>query len=153
MDMKTLIFIIYIKILILLGLLGSPIMPVESIVIPEIQSIELNQLEKEVNQYRLENGFNILEASECLRDRATMRLGEIKTQFSHIRPNGNYSVSEKYCGATKRGENLARDIIDPAFLILAWQKSPTHNAVLLNPKYKKIGIFIEGEYAVLEVSN
>ena len=40
------------------------------------------------------------------------------------------------------GENLARDFSNPASVVTAWMKSPTHKDNLLNPKFKEIGVAV-----------
>jgi len=159
-NLKILIFIIWIKIM-LLGMVATPaiVSPVKYVPEPEktIITLELNSIEKVVNKVRADNGLNELQASQCLRDRAGLRLNEIKDNFSHYWPNGNYSVKEQYCNATKKGENLARDLqLNKGYenaLIMAWLNSPTHKDVILNSKYNYIGIIESDGYVVMEVGD
>ena len=154
--MNIILFIIYIKILLALGLIGNvaPINqpPPTQTIKPIIQTIPVNIYEQRINDIRAENGIRLLQADNCLRDRAGHRLDEINVSYSHITPTGAFATADRYCDATKKGENLAR-YVDTGDFIDSWLNSETHKKVILNPAYTKIGIIKKDYYVVMEVSN
>jgi uncharacterized protein YkwD len=48
------------------------------------------------------------------------------------------------------GENLGNNICAPNSLVEAWINSPTHKNIMLNPKYKYIGIGYHDRIIVTE---
>ncbi len=97
-----------------------------------------------VNQYRVENGLKTLELNEKLCYAAGMRAVEMDygNFFGHRRYNGadNFTTIQ-YVGIKygKCGEILAANCIncDEAFNL--WKNSPTHNKIILNEGYRKMG--------------
>jgi uncharacterized protein YkwD len=65
--------------------------------------------------------------------------------FSHYAP-GNVSPFERMRAAGYRyraaGENIAagRSLADPAAVVRAWLNSPGHCKVLMNPRYRELGV-------------
>ena len=120
--------------------------------IPTIQpeTIELNEVEAQINQIRVENGLKSLNPSNCLRERASIRQKEVVELWSHTRPNGSRGHTAKDCGGTIQGENLAKYSKD---VIGSWLESPTHKAIILNSRVTNIGIYTNGKYTVMEVNN
>jgi uncharacterized protein YkwD len=65
--------------------------------------------------------------------------------FSHYAPNGN-SPFDRMRAAGYRyraaGENIAagRSLADPAAVVRAWLNSPGHCKVLMNPRYRELGV-------------
>ena len=94
-----------------------------------------------VNEYRAENGLNPLEKQTILSDNTDIRGYEISNLFSHTRPNGLscFSVLDN-CGYWGMGENIAVGQRTPEAVMNAWKNSPGHNANMLNPNWKYIGV-------------
>ena len=90
-----------------------------------------------VNDARIQNNLNPLTPSQKLMDIAKSRCTDMaaRNYFSHWTPEGN---------RVKQGEILGRSNIDIGVekYIKAWLQSPIHKEVILNPKYKNIGIGI-----------
>jgi len=90
-----------------------------------------------VNDARIENNLNPLTPSQKLMDIAGSRCSDMATRnyFSHWTLEGK---------RVKQGEILGRSNIDIGVekYIKAWLQSPIHKEVILNPKYKNIGIGI-----------
>lgn len=104
------------------------------------------------NQYRKEQGLPTLTFNPLLSKSAQLRADEIAKDptlwdkskpGTHVSSNGkNYydvidSVGYKRLGA---GENLAKEFNSLEEAMAALKKSPTHNANLINPRFKDIGI-------------
>ncbi|MDR2967657.1 MAG: CAP domain-containing protein [Methanobacteriaceae archaeon] len=90
-----------------------------------------------VNKERLKAGVPPLVMDNDLFNAAKIRTSELKTKFSHVRPDGSqyYTVSSKI-----RAENIAAGQKTPASVMKTWMNSPMHRNNILNPKYKSIGI-------------
>jgi uncharacterized protein YkwD len=102
-----------------------------------------SQVLKLVNQERAKGGLQALTMSDALVAPANKRAQEIKTQFSHTRPNGSQwsTVLEEY-GVSVRtaGENLAYGYNTPEAVVTGWMNSPGHRANIMNGNFNKIGI-------------
>lgn len=104
--------------------------------IPQDVSLVLTQ----VNQERKAIGLPELTWSSDLAAAAEIRAGEIKTVFSHTRPDGRewWTVNEKVV----YGENLARGYQSAEEVMKAWMASPEHKDNILYPGFTKIGIAV-----------
>lgn len=107
-----------------------------------------------INQYRTQNGLNTLTIDQRLNRAATwMALDLIKNHyFSHTDSLGRSPYKRAQdCGLSSgMGENIAGGAVwDTAEEVFnAWKNSPGHNANMLSPIYKTIGIAREagGDY-------
>ncbi|MCL2115903.1 MAG: CAP domain-containing protein [Methanobrevibacter sp.] len=90
-----------------------------------------------INEERGKFNLAPLKIDKELSNAATIRCSEIKTSFSHIRPNGAqwYSVSSK-----ANSENLARGSTTPQDVVSGWMASNSHRPNILNPNFKSTGI-------------
>ena len=96
-----------------------------------------------VNKERSKVGSAPLKMDNELFRAAKIRTKEIKTKFSHIRPDGSscFSISSKL-----NGENIANGRKTPKTVMDIWMNSPPHRENILNPKYRSIGIgYLEGK--------
>ncbi len=102
-----------------------------------------SQVLKLVNAERVKGGLQELTMSPALTAPANKRAQEIKTQFSHTRPNGTQwsTVLDEY-GVSVRtaGENLAYGYNTPEAVVEGWMNSPGHRANIMNGNFNQIGI-------------
>lgn len=94
-----------------------------------------------LNAYRVANGLNPLEPQPFLAQQADVRGYEIVYSFDHTRPNGTSCFTllsgGNYMGA---GENIAAGYMTPEQVMEGWKNSPGHNANMLDPDFKYIGV-------------
>lgn len=96
-----------------------------------------------VNRIRIANGLNKLTTYDKLTEVAQLRAGEIKTSYSHTRPDGTLcftALEEAGLRSTTAGENIAKGYSTPERVVDAWMNSPGHRANILNPAYTMIGV-------------
>lgn len=102
-----------------------------------------SQVLKLVNVERVKGGLQELTMSSVLTAPANKRAQEIKTSFSHTRPNGTQwsTVLDEY-GVSVRtaGENLAYGYNTPEAVVEGWMNSPGHRANIMNGNFNQIGI-------------
>lgn len=105
----------------------------------------------QTNQYRVANKLAPLKLDSRLQKAAEGRAAYIgqSNNFSHQGPLGmdyaSFMVKSGYGKSGDKGtylENLAAQFPDATSTMQAWQKSPMHNANLLNPRVKDIGVAI-----------
>ena len=107
------------------------------------QSEYVNEVLRLVNKYRAENGLGALTLDSALCGAADVRAKEIKTSFSHTRPDGSscFTVLSQlginYGGA---GENIAYGQSSPEEVMTAWMNSDGHRANILNSSFTKLGV-------------
>lgn len=95
------------------------------------------------NKIRMINGLEPLSASTNLQDAANIRKNELKTLFSHTRPNGSTCDTVlAECGVTFNyaGENIAAGQEDPFTVVNAWWNSEGHRTNMLYQNYTHLGI-------------
>jgi hypothetical protein len=98
-----------------------------------------------INQYRAQNGLEPLAMSPTLTTAARDHSQDMATQnyFDHTGLNGS-TFSQRIAAAGYPGGTLAENIFagDPTAqgAFEWWRNSPGHNANMLNPAYKAIGI-------------
>lgn len=102
-----------------------------------IQVLEL------INQERAAEGLNPLITREDLWERVAMvRAEEVKTLFSHTRPDGTscYTAYEEgnFYDMLLAGENIAYGYSTPAAVMNAWMNSPGHRANILYEGYTTV---------------
>lgn len=118
--------------------------------------VEIPQEAKDVvvyiNNYRMENGLNPLEINYDLCFYSSVRVEEIKTVWSHTRPDGTNGYDlipqNKYAG-----ENLARKFKEPDKVFNAWIQSPSHLDNIINSNYTQIGVAYSNGYWVTMFSS
>ena len=102
-----------------------------------------NEVLKLVNAERAKAGLSAFTTNTSLTAAANKRAVEIKTSFSHTRPNGSgfqtvlgdYSISYRAAG-----ENIAYGQKTPQAVVTAWMNSPGHRANILNANFSKLGV-------------
>lgn len=101
------------------------------------------QVVKLVNVERAKAGLLPVELDTEIASAAWIRANEIKTLFSHTRPDGRSFSSVltdngiRFYGA---GENIAWGQRSPEQVMNAWMNSAGHRANILNSKYTKLGV-------------
>ena len=107
------------------------------------QSEYVNEVLRLVNKYRAQNGLGALTLDSALCSAADVRAKEIKTSFSHTRPDGTScftvlgQLGISYGGA---GENIAYGQSSPEEVMTAWMNSDGHRANILNSSFTKLGV-------------
>lgn len=102
-----------------------------------------SQVLKLVNVERVKGGLHELTMSSVLVAPANRRAEEIKTQFSHTRPNGTQwstVLDEFNVSVRTAGENLAYGYNTPEAVVTGWMNSPGHRANIMNANFNKIGV-------------
>jgi len=96
-----------------------------------------------VNVERAKAGLSAFTTNQSLTAAANKRAQEIKTSFSHTRPNGSgfQTVLGEY-GVTYRaaGENIAYGQKTPQEVVTGWMNSTGHRANILNSNFSKLGV-------------
>ncbi len=99
-----------------------------------------------INNYRQQNGLLPLQASVSLTNASKWMSADMaaKNYFSHTDSLGRdpfvRMTSFSYNFNTYKGENIAAGYSDAANTFNQWKNSAGHNANMLNPNYKVIGI-------------
>ena len=99
-----------------------------------------------INDYRAQNGLQALEPSINLTLSSrwlSQDMGD-KSYFSHTDSEGRDPFTRmtdfNYGYNSYRGENIAAGHSDAQDTFTQWRNSPAHNANMLNPNYRVIGI-------------
>lgn len=99
------------------------------------KEIEKEELFNDINQYRDSLGLSALSESKSLSEIAEQRAEECSHSFSHNRPQGGCVLDIKdVCG-----EILAKNERSAVNALNAWEKSPSHNKLILRGDYKRFG--------------
>lgn len=99
------------------------------------KEIENEELFTDINQYRESLGLSALSESKSLSDIAEQRAEECSLSFSHNRPEGGCVLDIKdVCG-----EILAKNERSAVNALDAWEKSPSHNKLILRDDYLRFG--------------
>ena len=99
------------------------------------KEIEKEELFQDINQYRESQGLSALSESKRLSDIAEQRAEECSLSFSHNRPEGGCVLDIKdVCG-----EILAKNERSAVNALNAWEKSPSHNKLILRGDYLRFG--------------
>lgn len=113
---------------------------------PETDTESLSYAEQVValvNEERAKIGLSPVELDTEIASAALVRTKEIKTSFSHTRPDGRkFSTVLTDNGIRFRGagENIAWGQRSPEQVMNAWMNSSGHRANILNAKYTKLGV-------------
>lgn len=97
------------------------------------------------NQIRVARGLKPLTINSQLGEAATLKAKDMVVHgyWDHFRPDDQKApwdfIEESGYDYKVAGENLARGFITPAGITEAWQKSPSHLANLVSPKYTEVG--------------
>lgn len=100
-----------------------------------------------VNRERLKNGLQPVTATPWLQEACDIREAEIRTLFSHTRPNGTdcftvFSEVEKPTASGVGwacGENIAAGQRSPSGVMNAWMNSEGHRANILTAEFTHMG--------------
>ena len=118
----------------------------------ETQSVSAyaKQVVRLVNQERAKVGLPALTLDTTASKAAQVRAKEIRTSFSHTRPNGSSCFTAlKEAGVSYRtaGENIAAGQQTPEQVVAAWMNSEGHRKNILGSQYTAIGVgYLEGGY-------
>lgn len=96
-----------------------------------------------VNAERAKNGLSALQTDSRVTAAAQTRAGELKSSFSHSRPDGRSCFTAlTEAGASYRGagENIAYGQTTPQAVMNSWMNSSGHRANILSNKYTTIGV-------------
>ena len=96
-----------------------------------------------VNEERAKAGLNPLTVDARVSQAAAVRAGEIRSSFSHTRPDGSsFSTALTQAGVSFRssGENIAYGQRTPQEVMKGWMNSSGHRANILNPEFTSIGV-------------
>ncbi len=103
-----------------------------------------------VNAERAKAGLPALTLDAAASQAAQVRAAEIRTSFSHTRPNGkNCFTALAEAGVEYRaaGENIASGQRTPEEVVAAWMNSEGHRKNILSSQFTGIGVgYLEGNY-------
>jgi hypothetical protein len=108
--------------------------------------VEKSRLLFLINEYRQQNGLQPLRVSRALETAAQLHSEDMALHdyYSHTSLDGRTFIDRirqaGYTYNTPLGENIAAAIPSAQYVFEAWKSSPPHNAAMLNPKFKVIGI-------------
>lgn len=112
---------------------------------PETDTESLSYAEQVValvNEERAKAGLSPVELDTEIASAALVRAHEIKTTFSHTRPDGrkfSTVLTDNGIRFNGAGENIAWGQRSPEQVMNAWMNSAGHRANILNAKYTKLG--------------
>lgn len=95
-----------------------------------------------VNKERKNAGLSSLSKNDYLTAAARTRAKELKTLFSHTRPDGSdcfSAISSKY-RYSWLGENIAMGYTSPESVMNGWMNSPGHRSNILSANFSEIGV-------------
>lgn len=119
-----------------------------------INNITSENIFNAVNNERIKLGINPLQRDDKLDIIAQNKLNDILkyNYWSHINPTTGatprYWLDKEYYNFFSTGENLAKEFNYTNEIIDAWMLSPTHKKNIVNEKYKKTGIAVDGDLVV-----
>jgi len=125
--------------------LGTGKASVQSILAQDILSEKISFLQL-INEYRQQNELQILELNSYLQNAAQWMsedmAGHDYTNHTDSlgRDFGQRLIDFGYTVSTYKGENIAAGQSTAAIVFQAWKNSADHNANMLSPNYKVIGI-------------
>lgn len=99
----------------------------------------------EINEYRQENNLSPLKLNPTLTSTALAKSSDIieRDYWSHTAPDGfgfRQLINSSHYKYKLAGENLAFGYSSAEKVVDSWINSPSHNAVLLHPDFKEVGI-------------
>lgn len=100
-----------------------------------------------VNAERAKAGVAAVSWGDTCTSAANLRATEIKTSYSHTRPDGSqwYTVCPIPATGGKSGENVAAgaSVVSPATVVSAWMNSPEHKKNILDPEFTRLAVGFE----------
>lgn len=124
-------------------------------------SINTEELLRETNRQRVENGLPELSLNDQLMQAAQGKASHMMTNhyWAHFAPDGTTPwqfIKNAGYNYTYAGENLAKGFTESDSVVTAWMNSPSHRENILSQKYNEIGFAIlegnlDGEDTVLVV--
>lgn len=96
-----------------------------------------------VNKERAKAGLQKLSIDTTLQAAAAKRAKELKSLFSHVRPDETmcFTVLDQYnISYMAAGENIAMGQTTPEAVMNSWMNSPGHKANILSGNFTKIGV-------------
>ncbi len=103
------------------------------------ESEYIDEVIRLVNVERESAGLDPLKKNDSLCDAAAVRVGEIRTKFSHTRPDGTACFTAVEENGYK-GENIALGYPSPEDVMTGWMNSSGHKANILDPGFTEIGV-------------
>ena len=117
-----------------------------TVVAPPVDQWKREVLEL-VNAERAKAGIAAVSWGDTCTAAANLRATEIKTSYSHTRPDGSqwYTVCPIPATGGKSGENVAAgaSVVSPATVVSAWMNSPEHKKNILDPEFTKLAVGFE----------
>ncbi len=97
-----------------------------------------------VNRERSKNGLAALSWGTACEGAANLRARELKTSYSHTRPDGSSwsTACTNTAAGGKMGENLAvgNSAVSPETVVASWMGSPEHRKNILDPDFKYLSV-------------
>lgn len=123
----------------------SVVTPVRSVAAAPLANPMLQRVVELVNQRRAEAGLAPVTVNVSLMSCAQQysEVQSMQAGISHTGPDGsNPGQRLTRCGYRWRyyGEDLAAGFNNADAVMNAWMNSPSHRKVIMNPKYKEIGL-------------
>lgn len=121
-------------------------------------NITVNDLLKDTNEKRAENGLSPVVLNDQLSQAAALKAANMFAEqyWAHVAPSGKdpwYFIRQIGYNYLYAGENLARDFPDSKSVVDAWMNSPTHRENIVNSRYKDIGFaVVNGKYGSYETT-
>lgn len=111
---------------------------------PEIKDIDIAELHKLVNDYRVKNGKTPLAYEPKLALSAQDKCNDMvaKDYWSHNAPDGTtpwHFIKQYLPNYIKAGENLAERYKDARGVYLGWENSQMHNKNLVDGEFNSVG--------------
>jgi uncharacterized protein YkwD len=103
-----------------------------------------DKLLSHINQYRLQNGLNLLSFDKALQKSAKMHSRHMES--TDTLTHRGFDERYKQCGRLLCVENVGWNYMMPEGLFQAWKNSGGHNENMLNKRIKYAGISKIGPY-------
>ena len=107
------------------------------------QNSYVNEILSLVNKERAANGLSAVSLDTAICSAADIRAKEIKSSFSHTRPDGRSCftvLSDNGISYSGAGENIAYGQRSASEVMTAWMNSSGHRANILNGSFTKLGV-------------
>jgi uncharacterized protein YkwD len=104
---------------------------------------ERSEVFRLVNAERESNGVPLLNWNDSLAEAAQIRARELKTSFSHMRPDGTtFYTALAQSGIRTRawGENIAQGQPDAASVMNSWMNSRGHRGNILDRDFQQMAV-------------
>lgn len=113
----------------------------------EYNPYKVEDVFNQTNEYRTSQGLKPLVMNDQLSKSALAHAQDINTNqyWAHDNPNGktwNSFIKDSGYPFQYAGENIASGYNDTGSMMQAWKNSPKHNANLISPNYRDVGIAI-----------